>query len=51
MPNLRNRQGQGLVEYIILIALMGIALVVTIRTLGKDTKAKFNTADTTINGL
>jgi Flp pilus assembly pilin Flp len=51
MPNLKNTRGQGLVEYIILIALMGIALVAIVKTLGGDTKAKFQKADTTINGL
>lgn len=51
MSNLRTRRGQGLVEYIILITLMGIALIVTLRRLSTDTRSKFNDAAQEIRGL
>jgi Flp pilus assembly pilin Flp len=51
MPHLKRRNGQGLVEYIILITLMGIALIAVVRTLGKDTKARFEKASAEIQHL
>jgi hypothetical protein len=51
MPNLRGRHGQGLVEYIILITLMGIALIVTIRSLSTNTTRKFSDAAQEIRKL
>jgi Flp pilus assembly pilin Flp len=51
MPNLKNRRGQGLVEYIILITLMGIALIVTLQKLGSSTKEKFSEAAQEIRDL
>ena len=52
MPSLKkNSKGQGFVEYIILITLMGVALVATIRVLSLRTDTKFNNAATTIQNL
>jgi Flp pilus assembly pilin Flp len=51
MRNLKAVSGQGLVEYIILVALMGIALIATVRILGENTTAKFNKAAQQIRGL
>ena len=51
MPNLKNKRGQGLVEYIILITLMGIALIATIKSMGTDTSNKFSDAAKQIRTL
>jgi len=51
MPNLKHKRGQGLVEYIILITMMGVALIFTLRSLGRDTRDKFNEAAQEIRGL
>ncbi len=44
MPHLKTRKGQGLVEYIILITLMGIVLIAVVKSLGNKTKDKFRDA-------
>ena len=51
MSNLKNKRGQGLVEYIILITLMGIALIAVVRSLKTKTHGKFNDAVTEISAL
>jgi len=51
MNRLTNNRAQGLVEYIILITLMGIALIATIRVLQSRTDAKFKNAAQEIRGL
>ena len=51
MQNLKQKRGQGLVEYVILVTVMGIALVATIKLLGTTTQAKFATATAKVAGL
>jgi Flp pilus assembly pilin Flp len=52
MSNKPNRKrGQGLVEYIILVTLMGIALIATVKYLGTRTENKFRQAAQRIDGL
>lgn len=38
---LHNERGQGLVEYLILVALMGVAAIVVVRSLNQTLNAKF----------
>jgi Flp pilus assembly pilin Flp len=51
MPRIKTRSGQGLVEYIILITLMGIALIATVRNVSRDTNQKFRQASAEIQNL
>ena len=47
MPNLMRlkcQKGQGLVEYILVVALMGIFLIATVRALANRTKTAFTKA-------
>ena len=43
MPRL-NRKGQGLVEYILIVALMGIIAIGAVDALSKKTQSGFRTA-------
>lgn len=38
---LKNKKGQGLVEYLILVALMGVATIGIVRLLNQNVKAQF----------
>ena len=39
--NLRNQRGQGLIEYLIIVALMSVAAIVTVRTISQNLNARF----------
>lgn len=45
-----NKRGQGLVEYLILIALMGVATIGIIRTLNQTVKSRFANAIYALQG-
>lgn len=47
---LLNKKGQGLVEYLILVALMGVATVGIIRTLNQTVKTRFANAIYALQG-
>lgn len=38
---IRNQKGQGLVEYLIIVALVAVATIGIMRTLGQNTSAQF----------
>jgi hypothetical protein len=44
MSNLRNRKGQGLVEYVLVIALMGLLAIGSLKFLGQKTHNAFSAA-------
>jgi Flp pilus assembly pilin Flp len=46
MPNLISKRGQGLVEYILIVVLMGILAIVAIQALGTKTQKGFKKAAT-----
>ena len=46
----KNQRGQGLIEYLILIALMGIATIGIIRTLNQTLKSRFANAVYALQG-
>jgi Flp pilus assembly pilin Flp len=46
MKNLKNKRGQGLVEYILIVALMGILCIVAINALSTKTQSGYNAATT-----
>ncbi len=45
----RNRKGQGLVEYILIIALMGIVAIGVIKELSSETQSGFTKATDQLN--
>jgi Flp pilus assembly pilin Flp len=44
MPYLKNKRGQGLVEYILVVALMGIMAIGVVKGLGSTTQSGFTKA-------
>jgi Flp pilus assembly pilin Flp len=51
MQRLKNKKGQGLVEYIVMICLVAVALFAIVQQMGNTTKTKFQKADTMISQL
>lgn len=41
MKSIRNQRGQGLIEYLIIVALMGVASIGIVRVLGSTVNNKF----------
>ena len=41
MKILKNQKGQGLVEYLIIVALMGVATIAIVRTMGDVVSKRF----------
>lgn len=39
--NLKNQRGQGLIEYLILVALIAVGTLATVRILGQSVNVKF----------
>lgn len=46
----KNNKGQGLIEYLILVALMGVATIGIIRTLNQTIKSRFANAIYALQG-
>ena len=46
----RNNRGQGLIEYLILVAIMGVATIGIIRTLNQTIKSRFANAIYALQG-
>lgn len=52
MPYLKrnlNRRGQGLVEYILIVALLGILSIAALNKLGSETRTGFEKSSTNLN--
>jgi len=49
MPHLKTNRGQGLVEYILIVALMGILAIVAINKLSTQTQSGFTKASTKLH--
>lgn len=41
MKRLSNERGQGLIEYLIIVALMGVAAIAIVRVLGQTVNSRF----------
>lgn len=50
MSLIKNQNGQSLIEYLILVAIMGIATMGTVRLLNHTITAKFTTAIHSLQG-
>ena len=44
MPHLKSEQGQGLIEYILVVVLMGIMALAVVKKLGQTTQQGFTKA-------
>jgi Flp pilus assembly pilin Flp len=51
MNLLRNRNGQGLTEYMILLTLIGVTSIVAVTSLGNTVREKIQQARKQINGV
>ena len=49
MSRLKNKRGQGLVEYVLLIVLMGLLTIGSLKALGKKTHNAFAQAGTAMD--
>ena len=49
MQNLKNKRGQGLVEYILVVFLMAVLAIAGVRQLGQTTQTGFQTANTKLS--
>ncbi len=47
---LRNRRGQGMTEYILIVVLIAVVAIVTVTAFGNTVKSLFNTANAAIQG-
>lgn len=45
-----NQRGQGLVEYLILVALMGVATIAVVRVMGQAVQSRFATITHALQG-
>ncbi|MDF2520095.1 MAG: Flp family type IVb pilin [Clostridia bacterium] len=48
--NLKNKRGQGMVEYVLIIAFIAIVVMVALGPLGTQIKVKFNEIVTALGG-
>lgn len=49
-PTLKNQRGQGLIEYLIVVALMAVATIGIVRVMGQTVSAKFASATYALQG-
>jgi pilus assembly protein Flp/PilA len=47
---IQNQRGQGLIEYLIIVALMGVATIAIVRTMGEAVSKKFTSITYALNG-
>lgn len=50
MKHVRNQRGQGLIEYLIIVALMGVAAIAIVRTLGSTVNTRFTNITYALRG-
>ena len=50
MSLLRDEEGQGMVEYGIIVALIAVVVIGAVQTLGTNTKGTFDKAATAVSG-
>lgn len=47
---IRNQRGQGLVEYLIIVSLMGVASIVVVRVMSQSLNSKFTSIAAALQG-
>ncbi|MES2964886.1 MAG: hypothetical protein V4760_13425 [Bdellovibrionota bacterium] len=51
MCTIKNQRGQGLVEYLIIVALMGVATIAIVRVMGQTVSSRFATITYALQGV
>jgi pilus assembly protein Flp/PilA len=51
LRRIRQRKGQSLVEYALILALVAIVVIAALTTLGQSASNKMNTVSTTMEGV
>ncbi len=49
MQNLKGNKGQGLIEYILIVGLMGVLAIFAVNQLGETTKGGYEKATNTLS--
>lgn len=47
---LRNQRGQGLIEYLVIVALMGVATIAIVRVMGQTVTSRFASVTYALQG-
>jgi pilus assembly protein Flp/PilA len=47
----KNQKGQGLIEYLIIVALMGVATIAIVRVMGQTVSSRFATITYALQGV
>ena len=50
MSRINNQRGQGLIEYLIIVALVAVATIGVVRVLGQAVSSRFNTITYALQG-
>ena len=50
MSKFKNQRGQGLIEYLIIVALMGVATIAIVRVMGQTVSSRFATITNALRG-
>lgn len=50
MSRIKNQRGQGLIEYLIIVALVAVATIGVVRVLGQAVSSRFNTITYALQG-
>ncbi|RYZ75561.1 MAG: Flp family type IVb pilin [Proteobacteria bacterium] len=48
--SIRNERGQGLIEYLVIVALMGVATIAIVRTMGAVVSSRFASVSAALQG-
>lgn len=48
---IKNQKGQGLIEYLIIVALMGVATIAIVRVMGQTVSSRFATITYALQGV
>ena len=51
MRPFRNQKGQGLIEYLIIVAIMGVATIAIVRVMGQTVTSRFATITYALQGV
>jgi Flp pilus assembly pilin Flp len=50
LSRIRNQRGQGLIEYLVIVALMGVATIAIVRVMGETVASRFASVTQALQG-
>jgi Flp pilus assembly pilin Flp len=50
IESLKNQRGQGLIEYLVIVALMGVAAIAIVRVMGQTVSSRFASVTSALKG-